>query len=83
MSDLGDLLYGKGWSEMNEKITTTLEEFDKKYPDILEQDDSFVKYIFIDHTKQIFKVLNDGGIIPQKIVKEMEEKVMDILEGRI
>lgn len=76
MSDLTEALYGKEYSDANDKFDSEMRGLDKKYPDVLGNDDSFMNYFVMTTNilpnKVTFKIIEGDSEIPQAIKTEME-----------
>jgi hypothetical protein len=77
MSEFEELIYGKDYSDKQDKFRAAIKSLDDKYPDILEKEDSFVKHLRMTTNiipgKITFEVYDPKDKIPLDIRQEMLE----------
>lgn len=75
MSEFEELIYGKEYAQAHDKLKTEIAALDQKYPDILEEGDSFNMHVVMTTNilpgRITFDVKDDEGRIPQHIKNEM------------
>lgn len=81
MSDVTDALYGEEFSKKNEAMEKEYLALDEKYPDVLDEEDSFYSHVFIHWNKGHFSIENDENKIPQHIINEMQEIFLKYFGG--
>jgi hypothetical protein len=77
MSDFTEAIFGKEYADASDKFDAEMRALDKKYPNILDKDDSFMNYFVMTNNvlpnKVTFKIIKGKSDIPNAIVAEMEK----------
>lgn len=76
MSDITEALYGKDYSDRDDKFHALIDELDEKYPDVLPEGRTFGEFFVSTYNvvgpgRITFAIKDDDNLVPQHIRDEM------------